>query len=516
MLELPNPRLETHFYSELLNRVSTALNEKVEWKEQVYLSLEGIFSILTSLEILLKEPKENLESAENELLKALERKLGEYNAFFKNLNIELERETNALKETIKQEQESIKALELALKQSETKSLKILEEKKENYLKALKEQQNTLKADLIERTNVLKQELETLLNALKQDLLENKENALLELNERLNAILSALNTEKQSALNALKENAKAELSNANIELNHLKVSAVTEINALKENATTELNNNKQSALNAIENKETSALESINALKELSLNSLNALKENIKNALNLLKENATTELNALKESFLSESKSLLESKQLEINASLESVRNSVNESLENREFLNTKLFYFEREINFINNTNTFKKIRTLASLENQQTLLSPNKHYLIECFFKYEFKNTNEGEIVLVFGNDENFDIPAKGLQTLKGLYVGGNNTYGVYLVKFFYTPRMEIKEIALYAKGIVSLWVNVNYLPTDGFWQKFKDFNIHYHNNTLNKRIEDSCTFSAQTLYLQITELSHYMPSISMT
>ncbi|WP_104761758.1 hypothetical protein [Helicobacter cetorum] len=486
MLELPNPRLETHFYSELLNRVSTALNEKVEWKEQVYLSLEGIFNILTSLEILLKEPKENLESAEKELLKALERKLGEYNAFFRNLNIELERETNALKEKIKLEQESIKALELALKQSETKSLKALEDKKESYLNALKEQLNTSKAHLVERTNVLKQELETLLNALKQDLLENKENALLELNERLNAILSALNTEKQSAFNALKEN-----------------------------ATTELNNNKQSALNAIENKETSALENINALKELSLNSLNALKENVKNALNLLKENATTELNALKESFLSESRSLLESKQLEINASLESVRNSVNESLENREFLNTKLFYFEREINFANNTNTFKKIRTLASLENQQTLLSPNKHYLIECFFKYEFKNTNNGEIVLVFGNDENFDIPAKSLQTLKGLS-GNDNTYGVYLVKFFYTPRMEIKEIALYAKGIVSLWVNVNYLPTDGFWQKFKDFNILYHNNTLNKRIEDSCTFSAQTLYLQITELSHYVPSISMT
>ncbi|WP_104761451.1 hypothetical protein [Helicobacter cetorum] len=442
MLNLPNPNLNltdnTENKSVLLANIQSALKQDKDFVEQVYLSLDGIYTLLKEFDkIEIFKNLSNEEQSAINLLSALKEKVQEYQGYFKELNQSLGESESHLANSFNQIDLKIKELETELINRKTHLEAELNIDFENF-----KSQNLENLKAFVETN--KQSALNALNALKAESLENLETSK-------NSALSALNSDKASALN--------ELSTLKQEITENKQDALSELTQNKQESISAIEQDKQGALNALNALKAESLENLAQTKSQSLESLENAKNQGLNALESIKTNAETIANNA--NVIS-----LESKELATNA--------LNQANSNDRLLKTPrlvgvnikfigVFLYGVQELHRNKTRNFNEIFTFDSLS-----LESAKSYVISFNLPYQVgvsspSESNMGEFILGLKSDSVVYPILSSFQNLKSNLVFSNKRTDNYFVRTaFKTPNAPNLKLALFGRDFRDLWTNVSF------------------------------------------------------
>ncbi|WP_104714311.1 hypothetical protein [Helicobacter cetorum] len=494
MLNLPNPNLnltdKKESKSVLLENIQSALKQDKDFIEQVYLSLDGIYTLLKEFDKLeiFKNLNSQEESAIN-MMSALKEKVQEYQGYFKELNQVLGDSESNLNQSLNQIDLKIKELERELNNRKTllqtelnidfenfksqnleKLKTLIEENKQELLKVLSafkteslENLENSKNSALNALNSTKSTALSELNTLKQEITQNKQDALSELTQDKQDAINSLNALKSESLENLENSKNSALS----ALNSTKNSTLSELNTLKQ----EITQNKQDAINAITHDKQDSLSALNALK---VESLENLAQTQSQGLERLEQTKTQALNAL-ESIKTNAETIA-------NNALEIANNNAR-SLSALEGVNMKfigVFINGEQKLYVNKTNNFNEIFAF----NDLTLKSDTSYYLsfllpYQVSVSSQYEN-NMGEFILGLKSDNIVYPILSSFQSAKSTLVFNNTRIDNYFVRVAFKTPANANHLTLgfFARQVNSLWINVNFTGnTDGLGDNYVNHSV---------------------------------------
>ncbi len=509
----------------LLAKLDKSLKDNSDFKEQVYLSLDGIYAILKAFEHI--EVFKNLEKTSQNVsldFNALKAKIKEYESYLRELNASLGPNIEVLENSYNGVSEKINELQSDL------------EKERQRL------ENALNAELENLKTHKTEELQTEINTHKQEILK----ALNSLKELLS---NALNDQKTNALNELTNKTSESLES----LKNSQSTALSEINSNKENAINAITQDKASVLSELELKESELSQSLteevenaklalNEKLEQSKTELNHLNSGLNDKVERLEREVTTTKESIKRAndnagnALKKSNNAIADAQNATNQANNALRNA-NEAKEQARLAklsaesidkSSQIKVLSRVINsdfqersYYNIGDDFEHLFYLADSQNLETpLFEANKKYLVEVWLPYSLcfraSNGNDSYIILASSNSpSDIQVLSASLRTLLNSEVfmdaiGGNKFYifSHYYAKFIYKPTKDYTQLGVMGCKIFGVTFCPNQYKKKSTDYGYYDFNLTPPNlSALNPYDSLITTSILEEGYFTLTELN---------